>query len=105
MPLSDGNVIRARDVFRAKSFRRANERDSMKEKIRYAVVGLGHIARRALLPAFGHAENSELAALVTGNPEKDRELTQRYEVKAYTYEDLEKALDEQEVDARLHFYA
>ena len=71
----------------------------MKEKIRYAVVGLGHIAQRALLPAFEHAENSELAALVTGNPEKDRELTQRYEVKAYTYENLEKALDEQEVDA------
>ena len=71
----------------------------MKKKIRYAVVGLGHIAQKAMLPAFEHAENSELAALVTGNPEKDRELTQRYEVKAYTYEDLEKALDEQEVDA------
>jgi hypothetical protein len=28
---------------------------------------------RKRLPAFEHAENSELAALVTGNPEKDRE--------------------------------
>jgi len=38
LPFSDGNVIRAGDVFRAKSFRKANEKDSMKEKIRYAVV-------------------------------------------------------------------
>jgi predicted dehydrogenase len=71
----------------------------MKEKIRYAVVGLGHIAQTAVLPAFEHAENSELAVLVTSNPEKDRELTERYGVKAYTYEDLENALDEQQVDA------
>ena len=65
----------------------------MKKKIRYAVVGLGHIAQTAVLPAFKHAENSELAALVTGNPEKDRELSKRYKVKAYTYDDLESALE------------
>jgi predicted dehydrogenase len=65
----------------------------VKEKIRYAVVGLGHIAQTAVLPAFKHAENSELAALVTGNPEKDHELSKRYSVKAYTYDDLENALD------------
>jgi glucose-fructose oxidoreductase len=40
-------------------------------KIRYAVIGLGHISQTAVLPAFKHAENSELAALVTGHPEKD----------------------------------
>ena len=71
----------------------------MEKKIRYAVVGLGHIAQTAVLPAFEHAKNSELAALVTGNPEKERELTERYGVNAYTYEDLERALDEQQVDA------
>jgi predicted dehydrogenase len=71
----------------------------MKKKIRYAVVGLGHIAQTAVLPAFKHAENSELAALVTGNPEKDHELSQRYKVKAYTYDDLEGALAKEKVDA------
>src|SRR5437773_9491894 len=50
----------------------------MNNKIRYAIVGLGHIAQTAVLPAFEHAENSELAALVTGNSEKDRELSERY---------------------------
>ena len=53
----------------------------------------------AVLPAFEHAENSELAALVTGNPEKDRELSERYAVKAYTYDDFEKAIDNEDVDA------
>ncbi len=71
----------------------------MKKKIRYAVVGLGHIAQTAVLPAFKHAENSELAALVTGHPEKDRELSERYRVKAYTYDDLENALDKEQADA------
>jgi glucose-fructose oxidoreductase len=49
----------------------------MNKKSRYAVVGLGHIAQTAALPAFKHAENSELAALITGNREKDRELSER----------------------------
>jgi predicted dehydrogenase len=71
----------------------------MKEKIRYAVVGLGHIAQTAVLPAFEHAENSELAALITGNPEKDRELSERYGVRAYAYPDLEKALEAEDVNA------
>ena len=71
----------------------------MNKKIRYAVVGLGHIAQTAVLPAFKHAENSELAALVTGNPEKDQELSARYAVKAYTYDDLETALENEKVDA------
>src|SRR6266536_5255928 len=71
----------------------------MNNKIRYAIVGLGHIAQTAVLPAFKHAENSELAALVTGNPEKDRELTERYRIKAYRYDDLESALEKEKVDA------
>jgi predicted dehydrogenase len=71
----------------------------MNMKIRYAVVGLGHIAQTAVLPAFKHAENSELAALITGNPEKDRELSERYRIKAYTYDDLERALEKEKIDA------
>ena len=71
----------------------------MKQKIRYAVVGLGHIAQTAVLPAFEHAENSELAALVTGNPEKDRELSERYSVRAFAYDDLENAVAAQHIDA------
>ena len=33
-------------------------------KIGYAVAGLGHIAQTAVLPAFAHAKNSRLVALI-----------------------------------------
>src|SRR4026207_1663179 len=50
----------------------------MSKKIRYAVVGLGHIAQVAVLPAFAHAaRNSTLAALVSGDRTKLRELSRR----------------------------
>ena len=46
-----------------------------KRQIRYAVVGLGHIAQVAVLPAFGNARrNSKLAALVSGDPVKREQL-------------------------------
>jgi predicted dehydrogenase len=58
------------------------------KKIRYAVVGLGYIAQVGILPAFAHArENSELAALVSGDPGKLKALAKKYRVsKTYSYE-------------------
>jgi predicted dehydrogenase len=38
-------------------------------------------------------------ALVTGDPEKDRELSERYGVKAYSYEQLERAREIEDIDA------
>ena len=70
------------------------------EKVRYAVVGLGHIAQAAVLPAFAHAENSELAALVSDDPEKMEKLARRYKVKArFTYEQYDQCLRSGVVDA------
>src|SRR5260221_3810018 len=52
-----------------------------RRKIRYAVIGLGHIAQVAVLPAFAHARtNSELVALVSGDSEKLMILGERYHV-------------------------
>ena len=49
--------------------------------IRYAVVGLGHIAQVAVLPAFDHAtSNSQLTALVSDDPKKLKHLSTRYQV-------------------------
>jgi glucose-fructose oxidoreductase len=49
--------------------------------IRYAVVGLGHIAQVAVLPAFAHAgRNSRLTALVSDHPAKLRTLARKYRV-------------------------
>ena len=65
-----------------------------KRQIRYAVVGLGHIAQVAVLPAFGNARrNSRLAALVSGDPLKRAELGKKYQVeKTYSYEQYEECL-------------
>ena len=57
------------------------------------------IRRQAVLHCEHHAGNSELAALITGDPKKDRELSKRYEVKAYNYNDLESALETEGIDA------
>ncbi len=46
-----------------------------KRKIRYAVIGEGYISQAAVLPAFAHAtSNSELRALVSGDPVKLKSL-------------------------------
>ena len=62
-------------------------------KIRYAVVGLGHIAQVAVVPAFAHARrNSLLAAVVSGDRAKRREIARRYRVDAFDYDDYEECL-------------
>ena len=64
-----------------------------KNKIRYAVVGLGHIAQVAVLPAFKTARNCELFALVSGDPEKLRRLGKKYNIDhQYPYEEYSRAL-------------
>jgi predicted dehydrogenase len=67
--------------------------------VRYAVVGLGHIAQVAVLPAFAHARrNSTLAALVSDDPTKLRALARRYGVRrTYSYDEYDGCL--QDVDA------
>ena len=52
-------------------------------KVRYAVIGQGAIAQMAVLPAFRHAtSNSELVALVSGDPRKLSVLGRRYKHQA-----------------------
>jgi predicted dehydrogenase len=69
-------------------------------QVGYAVVGLGHFAQDAILPAFEHAkENSRLVALVSGDPEKARELGERYGVPVFSYERFEECLALPEVEA------
>jgi predicted dehydrogenase len=72
-----------------------------RKKIRYAVVGLGHIAQAAVLPAFRHAsENSELAALVSSNRTKLRDLGKRYGVSLLlSYAQYDELLRSRKIDA------
>src|SRR5687767_13836336 len=65
-----------------------------RRQVRYAVVGLGHIAQVAVLPAFGNARrNSRLAALVSADPLKRKTLSDKYGVeRTYTYEQYDDCL-------------
>jgi predicted dehydrogenase len=67
--------------------------------VSYAVVGLGHIAQVAVLPAFAHAKrNSRLAALVSDDPAKLRAVAPRYRIKnTYSYDEYDACLEQ--VDA------
>lgn len=70
-------------------------------KLRYAVVGLGHIAQIAVLPAFEHAKkNSQLVALVSDDPTKLKEMGKLYGVEnLYDYQHYDECLREAELDA------
>jgi predicted dehydrogenase len=68
-------------------------RFSSRKKIRYAVVGLGHIAQVAVLPAFKNAPNSELFALVSEDPQKLKQLAKKYDLEhVYSYRDYGRVL-------------
>jgi len=69
-----------------------NRRNS-KRKVRYAVVGLGHIAQVAVLPAFRSTTNSELLALVSDDSEKLGTLGSKYKLDhLYGYDDYSRVL-------------
>lgn len=71
----------------------------MARQIRYAVVGLGHIAQVAVMPAFAHARrNSVVTALVSDDRTKLRDVAKRYRIKdTFSYDDYEACLEQ--VDA------
>lgn len=70
------------------------------KQVGYAVVGLGHIAQTAVLPAFENARNSRLAALVSGDKAKLKRLARAYPgVRTFSYERLEECLAAEDVDA------
>ncbi len=72
----------------------------MPKQIGYAVIGLGALARAAVLPAFAHAaENSRLVAVVSGDRAKAQALAQTFRATAYHYEELRQCLQRDDVNA------
>jgi predicted dehydrogenase len=76
-------------------------RDGRGTRIRYAVVGLGHIAQVAVLPAFAHAKRTcELAALVSDDATKLSSLGRKYEVgELRSYDEYDELLASGSIDA------
>lgn len=62
-------------------------------KVRYAVVGIGHLSQVAVLPAFKNTSNCELVAIVSGDAAKRNKLGKKYRLKhVYSYEEYDQAL-------------
>lgn len=91
---------RPKRLLRAKteSPRRTQRREAV---VRYAVVGLGHIAQRAVLPVFKKKGlNSRLTAIVSGDPKKLSLLGRAYGVAGrYDYEQYQELLTSGDIDA------
>ena len=73
---------------------------TISKHVRYALVGLGWISQEVVLPGFGNAKNSELAALVTGDPEKASKLGAEYKIaQSVGYDAYDKLLRGGGIDA------
>ena len=69
-----------------------------RSKLRYAVIGLGHIAQTAVLPAFAHARGCELTALISDDAAKLSELGDKFHVE-HRFADYDQALASGTFDA------
>jgi predicted dehydrogenase len=67
-------------------------------KVRFAIVGLGHIAQTAVLPAFAHAKRCTLSALISDDETKLDELSRKYGVE-HRFRDFDSALSSGTFDA------
>ena len=68
--------------------------------LKMAVIGQGHFAQAAVLPAIEQLEDVELAALVSGSDHKLSELGDMYGVKTRVhYDDLDQLLASHTIDA------
>lgn len=71
------------------------------KKIGYALVGLGRLSINQLLPAFAPSQNCKVTALVSGHPDKTKDLAQKFggsEKSIYTYENFDTIKDNPDVD-------
>src|SRR3954451_20291806 len=68
--------------------------------VKFAVIGQGHFAQAAILPAFAQADGWELKALFSGDDVKRVALSRKYgAVTVLGYEDYDGYLRNGEVDA------
>ena len=77
---------------------KASGRRGSRSPVRYAVVGLGHIAQMAVLPAFAHAKRCRLNALISDDETKLKELSSRHDVE-HLFRDYDAALASGAFDA------
>ncbi len=75
--------------------------DPVPRKIGWAIVGLGQLALEEVMPAFSQCRLSRPVALVSGHPEKARQVAQVYgipEKSLYNYDNYDQLADNPDVD-------
>jgi predicted dehydrogenase len=71
-----------------------------KRSMGFAVVGLGSIARDAVLPAFAHSKDARLVAVVSGDKRKADKFAMDFHANhAYSYDAFDRCLDDPAIDA------
>jgi glucose-fructose oxidoreductase len=71
-----------------------------RSRLRFAVIGQGHFAQVAVLPALVQLDDVELTALVSGSQHKLHELGDRYNVRHQCeYDELDELLESGDIDA------
>lgn len=82
------------------SARKKSASKAAQPPVRYAVIGLGHIAQTAVLPGMARAKGCEVTALVSDDPVKLKALARRYHVKlSVDYDGFAALLASGDIDA------
>ena len=71
------------------------------KKLGWALVGLGNLSINQIMPAFAKCQQSRLVGLVSGRPEKAKQLAQVYGVdpkNIYNYDNYDSLANNPEVD-------
>ncbi len=79
----------------------ASQTGAAGRKAGWAFVGLGNYATNIMMPAIANCRRTRVAALVSGHPEKAREVADKYGVSAksiYSYETFDQIRDNPDVD-------
>lgn len=72
----------------------------MTKKVRFAVIGAGWISQEAFLPAVAQTGNAQVVALVSGSPDKARQLADFHAIEQVcAYEDFETLARSGAIDA------
>jgi len=80
---------------------RAAESPPTAKKLGWALVGLGSLSRNQIAPALLKTQHSQLAAVVTGTPQKGVKWREKYGLTAdqvYSYETFDKIIDDPAID-------
>lgn len=72
-----------------------------KEKLGYALIGLGRLSTNQIAPALQKTDHSQLVGIVTGSPEKAATWQKKYgitEKNTYNYRNFDQIADNPEID-------